>query len=59
MKRFGCGLKKFYLILHLKFHLTGNLEAITGQCVALTRTNALLLSIECGYRTCTAGLAMG
>jgi hypothetical protein len=27
------GLKKF----HLKFHLTGSLEAVTGQCIALNK----------------------
>jgi hypothetical protein len=31
------GLKKFRLILHLKFHLTGSLEAVTGQCIALNK----------------------
>jgi hypothetical protein len=32
-------LEKVHLILHLKFHLTGSLEAVTGQCVALNRAH--------------------
>ena len=31
----NCGLKKFHLILHLKFHLMGGLEAVAGQFMAL------------------------
>jgi hypothetical protein len=27
--------EKFHLILHLKFHLTSNKGAVTGQCIAL------------------------